>query len=251
MSLERAAVAAAYQQRWDEAFELLQRACEAGEPLALAQMRALAGRHPRDLLDPPVPERITERAALFACKGYAPEGFAPWLIERAGPRLAPSLVEDPNVPGGRHDPKRTATTCVFGEDYRDIIVAIMQERAARLARVPLAGHEAPSVIRYEAGQGYDYHFDFIHADAVEFLDKFGQRVVTIVTYLNEDFVGAQTDFPRLDIAFRGAIGDAVAFSNVLADGSPDHNTLHAGLPPVSGTKWVLSQWLRNKPQTRS
>jgi hypothetical protein len=40
----------------------------------------------------------------------------------------------------------------------------------------------------------------------------------------------------------------VVFSNVNPDGTPDLNTLHAGMPPESGRKWVLSQWIRERPQ---
>jgi hypothetical protein len=28
---------------------------------------------------------------------------------------------------------------------------------------------------------------------------------------------------------------------------PDYDTAHAGLPPASGMKWLLSQWVRSKP----
>jgi hypothetical protein len=37
------------------------------------------------------------------------------------------------------------------------------------------------------------------------------------------------------------------FNNVDADGAPDHDTVHAGTPPTSGEKWVLSQWVRTRP----
>lgn len=75
----------------------------------------------------------------------------------------------------------------------------------------------------------------------------GQRVITIVTYQNADFEGAETDFPRLGVSFRGEKGDAIMFANVGPDGAPDVNTWHAGLPPTAGRKWVLSQWIRGRP----
>ena len=43
-----------------------------------------------------------------------------------------------------------------------------------------------------------------------------------------------------------AKGDAVLFWNVDAAGQPDVRTLHAGLEPARGEKWVLSLWLRGK-----
>jgi prolyl 4-hydroxylase len=75
----------------------------------------------------------------------------------------------------------------------------------------------------------------------------GQRAVTIVTYLDDQFEGGTTRFPRLSLEYRGEPGDAIMFFNLCADGLPDMNTLHEGSPVISGRKWVLSQWIRNRP----
>ena len=56
----------------------------------------------------------------------------------------------------------------------------------------------------------------------------------------------ETDFPLARTKYRGRKGDALFFWNVLPDGSVDRQTLHAGLPPTSGEKWLLSQWVRNR-----
>ena len=34
------------------------------------------------------------------------------------------------------------------------------------------------------------------------------------------------------------------FDNLLADGSPDADSLHAGLPVQRGEKWLATLWLR-------
>ena len=44
------------------------------------------------------------------------------------------------------------------------------------------------------------------------------------------------------------VGEALVFDSVNATGEGDMNTLHAGLPPASGIKWLLSQWIREKAQ---
>jgi hypothetical protein len=132
-----------------------------------------------------------------------------------------------------------------------MVLAVMQTRAARLSNLPIEQHEPPSVISYLPGQQFGLHADFIEPNTPGFereLNTLGQRVATIVTYLNDDFEGAATRFPRLGIEFRGGVGDAIAFSNVRSDGQPARNTVHAGLPPTSGRKWVLSQWLRDRVQ---
>jgi len=76
----------------------------------------------------------------------------------------------------------------------------------------------------------------------------GQRVKTCLVYLNDDYEGGETDFPKLWLKFRGRTGAALVFENVLANGTGDMKTLHTGLPPMRGEKWLLSQWMRSKPQ---
>jgi prolyl 4-hydroxylase len=174
-----------------------------------------------------------------------------WLIARAQDRLEPSMVNDAQTGEMRQHPMRTAHTFAFGPDNRDLVVAVLQARAASVTRVPTVNHEAPNIISYEPGQQFGLHVDYIDPQNPLFareLAVLGQRVVTVVTYLNEDFDDAPTQFPALKLNVRGAAGDAIIWSNVRPDGSPDQRTLHAGMPPTRGRKWVLSQWLRNRRQ---
>jgi len=243
-----AAMDAAYGDRWEEAFALLRAAAAAGDDFARAQLEVIGGADPDQLLTPPPMDRIHEQSAVFVCRGFAPPTICDWLVAQALPRLHPSYVHNSHTGTQYEDPSRTATTTGVRFDF---IAAIMQERAARRTRVPVANHEAPTIISYEVGQKFDHHYDFINPDhrgsLTELLSS-GQRTITVVTYLNDDFEGAHTDFPLLDIQFKGAKGDAILFSNVLPNGAPDKNTWHAGLPPTAGRKWVLSQWIRNQPQ---
>ncbi len=232
-------------QSWEEALRLLEAAAKAGEEGADRQLRLVTQAPIEAMVAPPAPERLSPRARVAAARGFAPSGFSEWLIDRAKDRLEAAFANDA---GGQA--VRTASTCAFGPQERDLVLAILQERAARLLGVPVACHEPPNAISYEPGQEYRPHADFIEPSVPQFqaeLEQLGQRVATVVTYLNEDFDGAETVFPDLDVTFRGAPGDAVYFANVLADGSPDYLTSHAALPPTRGRKWVLSQWIRAKP----
>ena len=232
-------------QDWDGALRLLEAAAKAGEEGSARQLELVTQVPLAELLMPPAPERLSPRARVAAARGFAPPGFSEWLIDRAEGRLEAAMAND-----ATGEAVRTARTCAFGPQERDLVLAILQERAARLLGVPVACHEPPNAISYEPGQEYRRHADFIEPSVPQFqaeLQQLGQRVATVVTYLNEDFDGAETVFPDLDITFRGQPGDAVFFANVLTDGSPDYLTSHAALPPTRGRKWVLSQWIRAKP----
>ena len=233
-------------QSWRDALELLAKAADAGEPDAGQELKLVTQAPIEELLTLPRVERLSTISAIGAVRGFAPPGFSEWLIERASGRLVEASV---NSPTGK-PAVRTARDAAFAPQHRDLVLAVMQERAARLTRVPVEYHEPPNVISYEPGQEFSLHSDFIDDRVPEFaaeLRQLGQRTATIVTYLNEDFEGAETVFPDAQVTFRGKTGDAIVFSNVRPDGSPDYNTRHAGLPPTSGRKWVLSQWMRSNP----
>jgi len=249
-TLAKQAVRAAYgwhrPQSWADALGLLAEAARAGEEGAARQLDLVAQAPIDALLTPPRVERLTEAAAIAACPGFLPPGFAEWLIDQARNRLVSASVNQ----AGETQIIRSARDFAFGPRQRDLVVAIVQERAARLVNVPVECHEPPNIISYEPGQEFGLHVDYIDPRVPEFqaeLRAMGQRTVTIVTYLNTDFEGAETHFPEAGVTYRGEAGDAILFVNVLPDGSPDYNTRHCGLPPTSGRKWVLSQWIRSQP----
>ena len=68
--------------------------------------------------------------------------------------------------------------------------------------------------------------------------------MTFLLSLNDGYEGGETKFPELQQRWKGRAGNALFFWNVEPDGTPDRRTVHAGLPPASGEKWLLSQWVR-------
>jgi hypothetical protein len=131
----------------------------------------------------------------------------------------------------------------------DLILMALRERIAKLALLGSESLEPTMVLHYTPGQRFAPHFDFVDPAAPHLkgdIARNGQRVATFLLYLNSDFEGGETDFPTLSWRFRGGRGDAVLFWNVDGQGEPDFRTLHAGLEPSRGEKWVLSQWLRSQ-----
>jgi hypothetical protein len=72
----------------------------------------------------------------------------------------------------------------------------------------------------------------------------GQRAMTVLIYLNDDYEGGETAFPVLGRGFKGRKGDALVFWNLMPDGAPDYRTAHIGRAPTRGEKWLFSQWVR-------
>jgi hypothetical protein len=144
---------------------------------------------------------------------------------------------------------RTNTGMGFSIVDSDLVLQLTHARIAAALGLDVRKQEPTNILHYDPGQQYRPHFDFLDPGEAHFareLQQMGQRVATALIYLNDDYDGGETAFPRLDWAFKGKTGDALIFWNVTPDGQPDKQTLHAGAPPTSGTKWLFSKWVRDR-----
>jgi hypothetical protein len=150
------------------------------------------------------------------------------------------------------DEGRSNSTVDFTMLESNLMLVLVRARIARAMGVPVLSLEPPSVLHYAVGQEFRPHFDFLEPDAPGFADDMarkGQRIGTFLVYLNEGFEGGETEFPLLGLKYKGRPGDALFFANLGPTGQPDRRTLHSGLPPTKGEKWLLSQWIRDRVQT--
>jgi hypothetical protein len=132
----------------------------------------------------------------------------------------------------------------------DVVLSLIRDRIAAVVGAPASHFEIAKLLHYLPGEQFALHADFIEAktpDLARELAARGQRYATFLIYLSDGYEGGATQFPRLSWQYRGGRGDALLFSNVDASGAPDYDTIHAGMPPTSGEKWVLSQWVRTRP----
>jgi prolyl 4-hydroxylase len=147
---------------------------------------------------------------------------------------------------------RTNRSTDFQIPDMDLVIEIVRSRISAATGLPLPLFEPTQILHYTRGQEFRPHYDFFDNTNAVYRDELrrGQRVVTFLLYLNEGFGGGETDFPDAGLKYKGATGDAVFWPNVDARGDPEPLTRHAGLPPTSGEKWILSQWIRGPGQTR-
>lgn len=246
-----AAIGAGRPQSWGEAFALVERAAELGDARARGQLDVLSRAYP-DLaawFTTPTPTPRFETPRVFTISGFVPPPVCAWLIEQARPRLQEVRVNKPSDGSSRLD-YRSNSGAGFSVVDTDLVIQLVHARIAAATGLPAPQQEPANVLHYEPGQEYKPHFDFLDPRVPIFqqqISVIGQRVATFLIYLNDDYEGGETAFPRLDWSFKGRVGDALAFWNVGADGRPDPKTLHAGTAPLAGTKWLFSKWLRDRP----
>ena len=262
-----AALGAHVPQSWNEALGVLVFAAERGSEFAQGQLQALASRPPSAADGEAQWRRVAERidvqawltapgettlsATPLVCRfpEFVTDAVCAWLIDRARPRLKRALIYDPVGGQDIADHMRTNSAAGFDLMQADVVQALVQTRISAAIGIPVQHMEGPTVLHYSPGEQITNHYDFVNPRIPNYdkeIAERGQRVITFLVYLNEDYEDGETEFPQLGLRYRGGKRDGLAFTNALPNGEPDLRMVHAGRPPRDGAKWLLSQFVRNR-----
>jgi prolyl 4-hydroxylase len=173
------------------------------------------------------------------------------LISFADGRLERARVYDPARRQEIVVAHRNNTVAVFGVDSVELVHVLLQARMAAACGMSERCMEAPSILHYAPGEEIRDHYDFVDPattnDYAGEIARNGQRLITFIVYLNDDYDGGETAFPKLGFAYRGRRGGGICFVNALPDLSPDTRMVHAGRPTTRGEKWIVTQFIRDRP----
>ncbi len=162
----------------------------------------------------------------------------------ANSRLARSETVETRSGGSEVNVARTSQGMFFQRGETDLCQRI-EARIAALVNWPVENGEGIQVLRYSPGAEYKPHYDYFDPSqpgTAAILKRGGQRVGTVVMYLNTPEQGGATIFPDVGLDVHAIEGNAVFFAYGLAD--PSSLTLHGGAPVVQGEKWVATKWMR-------
>jgi prolyl 4-hydroxylase len=166
------------------------------------------------------------------------------MVELARARLARSETVVTSTGSSEVNVARTSDGMFFSRGENALCTRI-EARIAALLDWPVENGEGLQVLRYRPGAEYKPHFDYFdpsQAGTPSILKRGGQRVATIVTYLNTPERGGATTFPDVNLEVAPVKGNAVFFSYDRPH--PMTRTLHGGAPVLAGEKWVTTKWLR-------
>jgi hypothetical protein len=181
--------------------------------------------------------------------GFATPPECRWLIEMARERLVPATVFSDSDGEQTHHQARDNSYLVMRIGEMNVFTEVVRHRISAATKLPVPLFEPSQLLHYDVGQRFKPHHDFLDPSNEAYhstLSRFGQRIATFLIYLNDGYSGGETSFPAIGLDFRAKTGDALFFANVTREGAPDPATLHAGRPPLSGEKWVFSQWIRDR-----
>lgn len=168
------------------------------------------------------------------------------LMALAAPRMERSQTVVNDTGDSEVNEARTSRGMFFLRGENELCTRI-ETRIAALLRWPFENGEGLQILNYAPGAEYKPHYDYFdpaHSGTPKILQRGGQRVGTIVMYLNTPEKGGGTTFPDAGIEVFPIKGNAVFFSYDRAH--PATKTLHGGAPVIAGDKWVATKWLRER-----
>jgi prolyl 4-hydroxylase len=144
--------------------------------------------------------------------------------------------------------RRTSTNawCDIELCDTDPLINGVYNRIEGLTQIPHNNSEHLQLLRYEEGQFYKIHNDYIHYERGSIQ---GVRILTIFLYLSDVEDGGGTNFPELEnMTVQPKQGRAVIWPSVL-DAFPhqaDPRTNHQALPVIKGLKYGANAWLHQR-----
>lgn len=191
------------------------------------------------------------------------------IIEMAKTRLQPSYTWDVNTGTSIINEYRKSEQMFFNVGENPLVASI-EQRIADLTGIPAANGEGLQVVRYLNGgyyKGHWDHFDTRYEGNKGVIDRGGQRIATVLMYLNnvyndrinsentvqgdpmtEEYPLGDTWFPRMGLSVRpNKIGKTIFWWNMKQNGiDTDETTYHCGRPAPPGcSKWIMTKWLRS------
>lgn len=171
------------------------------------------------------------------------------IIVLSKKKMQQSKVVDPQT--GQHviNSNRTSQGTHFDRCENELFTKI-DHRLAQLMNTPLERGEGCQILKYGIGGEYRPHYDYFDPGkkgGADIIAQSGQRISTLIIYLNDVEEGGATEFPALGIHVMPKKGSAVYFEYYnIETQTLDPQTLHAGLPVIKGEKWIMTKWVRER-----
>ena len=171
------------------------------------------------------------------------------IIKHGEPLLTDSNVV--NVDTGfneKMDSFRTSKDCWF--DHDNPLVVNLHDKIEKEIGISKKRFEALTMLRYDIGGRYVPHWDYFE-DVIptyqDIIGRVGNRVGTVIVYLNDVEEGGHTTFNKLNLSVEPRKGSMLYFRYDYKNKSDNANTMHAGEPVIKGHKYIVTTWIREFP----
>jgi prolyl 4-hydroxylase len=170
------------------------------------------------------------------------------LVDMARPRLRRSTVIDAPT-GADIAVEHRSSDGMFFRLRENSFIARLDERLAAIMNGPTENGEGLQVLRYSPGGRYPPHFDFRNpatAGGAQSIARSGQRISTLIVYLNDVIAGGETVFPEAGLSIVPRRGNGLYFEYTNSRMQLDLRSAHGGAPVIQGEKWIVTKWMRSR-----
>ena len=186
---------------------------------------------------------------LYVVDNFLSDDECQAFIDAADGNLQPSVVISPE--DLIQHKTRTSENCWIEHDVNELVHEV-SKRFSILVQMPIRNAEQYQLVYYKEGTEYKPHFDSFDHETQEgkkYWEPGGQRMITVIAYLNNVEEGGETGFPKLDVNISAKKGNVVVFHNTLLNDSTTYpkihpKSLHGGMPVIKGEKWMVNLWFR-------
>ena len=143
---------------------------------------------------------------------------------------------------------RTSLTCHLNDinENKEIISKINQKICLTI-NIEDTFSEPIQAQYYQVGKQFKPHTDYFDPGTnINDVELKGNRTWTFMIYLNDVKIGGETHFPIINKSIKPKRGMALIWNNNDLNGKPNYNTLHQGMPPIEGEKYIITKWFRQK-----
>ena len=174
------------------------------------------------------------------------------LVAQSRTKLQRSTVVNPETGLWDVHEHRTSNGTHFERGENELVRRI-ETRLSELVGFPVDHGEPLQILNYLVGGEYRPHWDYFdpaQPGNEKVLENGGQRVATLIMYLNDVEAGGSTVIPDIGLDVLPRKGNAVYFAYTTDAGELDKRTLHGGSPVAQGEKWIATKWIRQQPFVR-
>ena len=164
------------------------------------------------------------------------------IIKEFSPRNSPSYVTDGNKVS--KSKLRSSSSSLIKKEEEKIYQ--LRKKTCSLLNWNFEDSERFQFITYKKGEKYAPHFDAFDLNQMKKISnrKTTQRIHTNIIYLNENFEGGDTYFPKLGISIQAEAGMMLSFENCIGKTNfINPFSIHESLPITKGKKNILITWL--------
>lgn len=170
------------------------------------------------------------------------------MIALSKPKLNQSTtIEDTSGKAEFHQNRTSRGT--FFQINETPFIARIDRRVSELMQLPVVNGEGLQILHYQKYGEYKPHFDYFPTEkpgSRVHIAHGGQRIATLILYLNNVEDGGETIFPEIDLKVTPIQGNAIYFAYTNSKNQVDPSTLHGGCPVLRGEKWIATKWMRQK-----